>query len=379
MTSANEAPIADSVAIELKNISKHYGETLVLKPFSLTLEPGCRTVLLGPSGCGKTTLLRIISGLETPDEGGHVVIGGADLTDVPAEKRRIGFMFQQYALFPHMTVEQNIGYGLKIRGEDPKKIDETVTRMLELVNLQKYRRRSVLALSGGQRQRVALVRALAIRPRVLLLDEPLSALDAQIRHKVREELAVILKRLGITAVIVTHDQDEAMVLGDRIVVMEGGVIHQVGSPEEVWQRPATSFVAGFVGSSNKVEANYADGRLRWLGIETPASELSPSSRDRLLGCSDGRALVFFRSEDAALAFGDAPADASRAVPVVVRNAHFMGSFVRVTVEPEAAVHEGRELLLKVNAPSLPEGAESGARAWLSVPPEKLFVYPAPQA
>lgn len=374
-TSTNESPIADSVSIELKNISKHYGSTLVLKPFSLTLEPGCRTVLLGPSGCGKTTLLRIISGLETPDEGGSVVIGGADLTHVPAEKRRIGFMFQQYALFPHMTVEENIAYGLKIRGEPKEKIDEAVSRMLALVNLEKYRRRSVLALSGGQRQRVALVRALAIRPRVLLLDEPLSALDAQIRHKVREELAVILKRLGITAVIVTHDQDEAMVLGDRIVVMEGGLIHQVGTPEEVWQRPATSFVAGFVGSSNKVEASYANGRLAWFGVEADASNLSASSCERLAGFTGGRALVFFRSEDAKLSFGEAPA--AGGIPVVVRNAHFMGSFVRVTVVPESCMREGRERLLKVNAPSLPEGAEPGARAWLSVDPQKLFVYPAP--
>ena len=208
--------MSDSVSITLQNVSKHYGKTCVLQPFTLTLDAGCRTVLLGPSGCGKTTLLRIIAGLETPDEGSKVLVGGEDITNLPAEKRRIGFMFQQYALFPHMTVAQNVAYGLTVRGEPKEEIEKTVDEMLRLVNLEKYKSRNVLALSGGQRQRVALARALAIRPKILLLDEPLSALDAQIRHKVREELAVILRELGITAVIVTHDQDEAMVLASFI-------------------------------------------------------------------------------------------------------------------------------------------------------------------
>ena len=172
-----EENLNQSVSIRLENMSKHYGKTLVLQPFSLTLEAGCRTVLLGPSGCGKTTLLRIIAGLETPDEGSRVLIGGADVTNTPVEKRRIGFMFQQYALFPHMTVEENVAYGLKVRHESPDEIERAVKRMLSLVNLEKYRKRNVLALSGGQRQRVALARALAIRPKILLLDEPLSALE----------------------------------------------------------------------------------------------------------------------------------------------------------------------------------------------------------
>ena len=246
-------PGQESVSIELRNVSKHYGQTLVLRPFSLTLQPGCRTVLLGPSGCGKTTLLRMIAGLETPDPGSEIWIGGKNVTDVPAEKRQIGFMFQAYALFPNMTVAENVAYGLAVRRTDPKTIRETVARMLELVNLETFADRPVQALSGGQRQRVALARALAIRPRVLLLDEPLTALDALLRHKVREELAVILRRLGITAVIVTHDQDEAMVLGDHIVVMQGGVIHQADTPQNVWDSPATDFVAGFIGNSNKLK------------------------------------------------------------------------------------------------------------------------------
>ena len=290
----NLNPGQESVSIELKNVSKHYGDTLVLTPFSLTLDAGCRTVLLGPSGCGKTTLLRMIAGLETPDEGSQIWIGGKDVTSVPAEKRQVGFMFQSYALFPNMTVAENVAYGLTVRKENPQTIKETVAKMLELVNLEPYADRPVQALSGGQRQRVALARALAIRPRVLLLDEPLTALDALLRHKVREELAVILKRLGITAVIVTHDQDEAMVLGDKIVVMQGGVIHQADTPQNVWDNPATEFVAGFVGNSNKLKGKLIDGVLEIDGGTIAVSDLAPSSRQRLQGLKQAEVRAFVR-------------------------------------------------------------------------------------
>ena len=296
----NLNPGQEPVSIELKNVSKHYGETLVLTPFSLTMEAGCRTVLLGPSGCGKTTLLRMIAGLETPDEGSQIWIGGKDVTNIPAEKRQIGFMFQSYALFPNMTVAENVAYGLTVRKEDPQKIKETVARMLELVNLEPYADRPVQALSGGQRQRVALARALAIRPRVLLLDEPLTALDALLRHKVREELAVILKRLGITAVIVTHDQDEAMVLGDKIVVMQGGVIHQADTPQNVWDNPATDFVAGFVGNSNKLKGTLSNGILDIDGGTIAVSDLSPSSQERLKGLDQMTVRAFVRPESASI-------------------------------------------------------------------------------
>ena len=360
--------MTESVSIELKNMSKHYGSTRVLSPFNLTLEAGCRTVLLGPSGCGKTTLLRIIAGLETPDEGSQLIVGGKDMTHVPAEKRRIGFMFQQYALFPHMTVEENVGYGLKVRGESKAVIEKTVDEMLALVNLEKFKRRNVLALSGGQRQRVALARALAIRPKILLLDEPLSALDAQIRHKVREELAVILRELGITAVIVTHDQDEAMVLGDRIVVMEGGVIHQAASPEEVWRRPASGFVAGFVGGSNRVRGTYQSGMLSWLGASTPASSLAHGIAAGLANHS-GAVDVYFRPEVALLeALEEGAAVALEDRIVKVKDLHFMGNFVRVTVE--AASGE----LLKVNLASA-EAIRPGARARLTVNAAHLMAFP----
>lgn len=366
----NLNPGQESVSIELKNVSKHYGDTLVLTPFSLTLDAGCRTVLLGPSGCGKTTLLRMIAGLETPDEGSQIWIGGKDVTSVPAEKRQIGFMFQSYALFPNMTVAENVAYGLTVRKENPQTIKETVAKMLELVNLEPYADRPVQALSGGQRQRVALARALAIRPRVLLLDEPLTALDALLRHKVREELAVILKRLGITAVIVTHDQDEAMVLGDKIVVMQGGVIHQADTPQNVWDNPATDFVAGFVGNSNKLKGKLNDGVLEIDGGTIAVSDLAPSSRQRLQDLKQADIRAFVRPETASLEFNAATHDeAVLRVPVIVRDFHFMGSFVRISVELKSHTK-----LMKVNMTEVPAGLEPGNEATMVIAGSDLMVF-----
>ena len=360
----------ESVSIELKNVSKHYGTTRVLSPFSLTMDAGCRTVLLGPSGCGKTTLLRMIAGLETPDEGSQLLIGGKDVTNVPAEKRQIGFMFQSYALFPNMTVAENVAYGLTVRGEPADKIKQTVDRMLELVNLEPFAQRPVQALSGGQRQRVALARALAIRPRVLLLDEPLTALDALLRHKVREELAVILKRLGITAVIVTHDQDEAMVLGDRIVVMQGGVIHQADTPQNVWDNPATDFVAGFVGNSNKLKGKLNDGVLEIDGGTIAVSDLAPSSRQRLQDLKQADIRAFVRPETASLELNAATHDeAVLRVPVIVRDFHFMGSFVRISVELKSHTK-----LMKVNMTEVPAGLEPGNEATMVIAGSDLMVF-----
>lgn len=366
----NLNPGQESVSIELKNVSKHYGDTLVLTPFSLTLDAGCRTVLLGPSGCGKTTLLRMIAGLETPDEGSQIWIGGKDVTSVPAEKRQVGFMFQSYALFPNMTVAENVAYGLTVRKENPQTIKETVAKMLELVNLEPYADRPVQALSGGQRQRVALARALAIRPRVLLLDEPLTALDALLRHKVREELAVILKRLGITAVIVTHDQDEAMVLGDKIVVMQGGLIHQADTPQNVWDNPATDFVAGFVGNSNKLKGKLNDGVLEIDGGTIAVSDLAPSSRQRLQDLKQADVRAFVRPETASLELNAATHDeAVLRVPVIVRDFHFMGSFVRISVELKSHTK-----LMKVNMTEVPAGLEPGNEATMVIAGSDLMVF-----
>ncbi len=209
-------------------------------------------MLLGPSGCGKTTLLRLIAGLAAPDADGQILFDDEEVTLKPIERRKVGMVFQSYALFPNMNVAQNIGYGLRIRGDAPAQIDRRVGQMLELVQLDGLGARDIQELSGGQKQRVALARAVAIEPAVLLLDEPLAALDAKLRDALRIELKRLLTTLGVTSVFVTHDQSEAMALGDRIAVLSKGHIEQIGSAQDIYSRPATRFVAEFVGQVNRV-------------------------------------------------------------------------------------------------------------------------------
>jgi putative spermidine/putrescine transport system ATP-binding protein len=246
--------------IKLANVAKTFADgTRALKPIDLAIAEGETLVLLGPSGCGKTTLLRIIAGLETPDAGGRVYFGGEDVTPLPIERRNVGMVFQSYALFPNMSVAQNVGYGLRIRGElTPAKIEE----LLALVKLDGLGGRRVDQLSGGQRQRVALARALAVRPRALLLDEPLTALDAKLREQLRIDIDRLLRSLAITAVYVTHDQAEAMALGDRIAVMQAGEIMQIGTPREIYYRPRTAFVADFIGTMNRLRLNGTESLFR---------------------------------------------------------------------------------------------------------------------
>jgi putative spermidine/putrescine transport system ATP-binding protein len=217
----------------------------------MDITAGETLVLLGPSGCGKTTLLRLIAGLEVPDAGGQVLFDGKDVTRLPIERRNVGMVFQSYALFPNMDVTGNIGYGLRVRGFAKNEVQKRVAEMLEMMQLTEFRNRSIDALSGGQRQRVALARAIAPRPQVLLLDEPLSALDARLREQLRQEIDTLLRALGITAIYVTHDQSEAMALGDRICVMDAGRIAQIGSGRDLYHHPANAFVADFIGDANK--------------------------------------------------------------------------------------------------------------------------------
>jgi putative spermidine/putrescine transport system ATP-binding protein len=247
-----------AIAIHLENCAKTFVDgTRALEPLSLDIAAGETVVLLGPSGCGKTTTLRIIAGLESPDAGGRVLFGAEDVTSQPIEERGVGMVFQSYALFPNMSVAENVGYGLRVRKSGKVEREKRVSEMLELVDLVRLGARRVDQLSGGQKQRVALARALAIRPRALLLDEPLTALDAKLREQLRVEIDRLLRQLGITAVYVTHDQAEAMALGDRIVVMEKGRIAQSGTPQEIYHHPATAFVADFIGTMNRL---VRDGR-----------------------------------------------------------------------------------------------------------------------
>jgi putative spermidine/putrescine transport system ATP-binding protein len=259
-----------AVAIRLDNCSKTFPDgTRALEPLTLDIFAGETVVLLGPSGCGKTTTLRIVAGLESPDAGGRVLFDTEDVTPQPIEERGVGMVFQSYALFPNMSVAENVGYGLRVRKVPRGEREQRISEMLALVDLAPLGSRRDDQQSGGQKhrvalaralpqkQRVALARALAIRPRVLLLDEPLTALDAKLREQLRVEIDRLLRQLGITAVYVTHDQGEAMALGDRIVVMEKGRIAQAGTPQEIYHQPATAFVADFIGTMNRMTR---DGR-----------------------------------------------------------------------------------------------------------------------
>ena len=264
------AAAGHGASVRIENCGKTFADgTQALEPATLDIARGETLVLLGPSGCGKTTMLRIIAGLELPDAGGKVLFDGKDMTLVPIEKRNVGMVFQSYALFPNMSVADNIGYGLKIRGVAGKERASRVAELVALTNITGLEDRRIDQLSGGQRQRVALARAVAIRPGILLLDEPLTALDAALRDRLRGELNRLLRALGITAIYVTHDQAEAMELGDRVVVMRKGAIVQIGSPREIYFEPKNRFVAEFVGAANVIEAPLADGHLILPGGRQP--------------------------------------------------------------------------------------------------------------
>ena len=243
----------ETTSIDMISCGKPFKDgTRALEKIYLNIKGGETVVLLGPSGCGKTTLLRIIAGLEEPDQGGQILFNEENVTKLQIEKRNVGMVFQSYALFPNMNVKENIGYGLRVRKLGKKQIDERVSEMLKMMHIEDLSFRKIDQLSGGQRQRVALARAIAVRPRVLLLDEPLTALDAILRDRLRVEINSLLRSLGITAIYVTHDQSEAMALGDRIVVMSNGKIAQIGTPREIYYHPENQFVANFVGTVNRI-------------------------------------------------------------------------------------------------------------------------------
>ncbi|MFN3261706.1 MAG: ABC transporter ATP-binding protein [Pikeienuella sp.] len=257
-------------AVEARGARKVYGEgagaVVALAGVDLAIAEGEFFTLLGPSGCGKTTLLRLIAGFETPTEGA-IFLGGADVTTLPPNRRKVNTVFQSYALFPHLTVAQNIAFGLEMLDKPRAEVSATVAEMLALVRMEPMAGRRPAQLSGGQQQRVALARALAPRPRVLLLDEPLSALDLKLRKEMQSELKRLQRETGITFVFVTHDQEEALTMSDRIAVMSGGAIRQVGAPREVYNRPADRFVADFIGETNFLEGMVEGGRLRLAGGE----------------------------------------------------------------------------------------------------------------
>jgi len=265
------------MSIQIRNINKRFGTFQALRDVSLDIDTGELVALLGPSGCGKTTLLRIIAGLETPDTG-SVQVAGEDTTAMAVQQRRVGFVFQHYALFRHMTVFDNVAFGLRVRPrrERPSETDikARVHRLLQLVQLDWLGDRFPNQLSGGQRQRIALARALAVEPRVLLLDEPFGALDAKVRKELRRWLRRLHDELHVTSVFVTHDQEEALEVADRVVVLNSGRIEQIGAPEEVYTHPANAFVYGFLGAANRFEGHARNGAFRTGELDHPVPDLA---------------------------------------------------------------------------------------------------------
>jgi spermidine/putrescine transport system ATP-binding protein len=255
-------------AVEVIDISKSFGAYQALKSVSFSIPANEFFTMLGPSGCGKTTLLRMMAGFETPDTG-RVLLNGRDIVDVPPHKRRVNTVFQSYALFPHMTLEQNVAFGLENLGWDKAKVRSRVGEMLERVHMQSFATRKPAQLSGGQRQRVALARALAPEPEVLLLDEPLSALDLKLRQAMRDELRTLQRETGITFVFVTHDQEEALDMSDRIAVLGSGEVQQIGTPSEIYEEPVNKFVADFVGEANFFEVDVLEAANNRATVRTP--------------------------------------------------------------------------------------------------------------
>ncbi len=309
--------------LTLSNISKQFADSFAVEDFNLDIEKGEFVSFLGPSGCGKTTTLRMVAGFEIPTTG-RITINGVDVTNNAPNQRNVGMIFQAYALFPNMTVAQNIGFGLRIRKEPESAVKERVQEMISLINLEKHADKYPYQLSGGQQQRVALARALANRPQVLLLDEPLSALDAKIRVSLRAEIRAIQKRLGITAIFVTHDQEEALSISDRIVVMYEGKVEQVGTPFEIYNFPKTQFVANFVGSLNNADAEIVDPSTGILAMDGVHLKTADAANRR----KGDKVKISIRPER--FSFAAEPMK-DNVVDCTIENITFLGSVVRIQI------------------------------------------------
>ncbi|HEX8097786.1 MAG TPA: ABC transporter ATP-binding protein, partial [Pyrinomonadaceae bacterium] len=309
----------------VSSVSKRFGKTTVLEDINFEVSEGESLVLLGASGSGKTTILRVIAGLEQPDTG-SVYLHGKDVTDLPARERGVGVIFQEYALFPRMTVEKNIGYGLRIRKRPREEVEEAVAGLLKLVQLEEHRRKYPSQLSGGQKQRVAIARTLAYKPEVLLFDEPFGALDAQTRVHLRREIRALLKEVRVPSVFITHDQEEALELGDRIAVLNAGHIEQIGTPDEVYNRPATEFVATFLGAANLLVGVVTNGTVEIGTASLPAREETARFRD-------GQSVkLVFRPEDVSLSrTGQLSEGCRRLSNGVVEEVNFVGAYERLTL------------------------------------------------
>jgi putative spermidine/putrescine transport system ATP-binding protein len=311
--------------LEINNVSKIFGKSYAVEDFNLQVEKGEFVSFLGPSGCGKTTTLRMVAGFEVPTKG-RIIVKGEDITEKAPSQRDVGMVFQAYALFPNMTVAQNIGFGLKIRKESASAIKERVAEMLSIIHLEQKGDSFPYQLSGGQQQRVALGRALANRPQVLLLDEPLSALDAKIRVSLRAEIRAIQRKLGITAIYVTHDQEEALSISDRVVVMYEGRIEQVGTPFQIYNFPQTTFVANFVGILNTADAEVVDPAKGFLRLDGMMLESAEDFNGRKKG---DKVKISIRPERLNFVSVERKANV---MDCTIENITFLGSVVRIQVK-----------------------------------------------
>jgi putative spermidine/putrescine transport system ATP-binding protein len=355
MTRTRDDAARTAVEVRMEGLSRRYGPVVALDHLDLTVGSGELVALLGPSGCGKTTTLRLLAGLEDTDTG-HITVGGKDITRLPASKRDMGMVFQAYSLFPHMTVRQNVAFGLRLRRVSAAQRDKRAIEMLELVGLSAQADRYPTQISGGQQQRVALARALAIEPQVLLLDEPLSALDAKVRAQLRDQIRRIQLEVGITTLFVTHDQEEALAIADRVGVMKEGRLEQLAPPTEVYSHPATSFVAEFVGLTNRLDGEVSGGQVTVRGCTLPLMEA---------GVPDGRVVALVRPEAVTLA-SHTSAESGPLVGTVIA-VTFLGATSRVTVDLGDTTIMAQ--LQTSDASALP----AGSRVALTIRPDPVLV------
>lgn len=348
----------------LEKIRKTYGSLVAVDDVSLDIEPGEFVCFLGPSGCGKTTILRMITGFETLTSG-NIVYDEKIINDVIPQKREFGIVFQSYALFPNMTVNENIAFGLKMRKMPQDLIDERVIEMLKLIDLTGWEGHYPSQLSGGQQQRVALGRSLAIKPNILLLDEPLSALDAKIRVRLRTVIKKLQQELGITLIYVTHDQEEALSLADRVVIMRDGQIRQVGSPWEIYKEPKTSFIAEFVGTSNFISGTKKDGKVKFGQLEFSVSNLDDVEGENVH--------IAVRPENIELVDITIPSEhcvSSNVVEVVAEIITFLGAVVRI-----AFFLEGETTIIDISEKDFEKmGLKRGGKIKVYFPPDVFHVY-----
>ena len=355
MSTTATSATAMGIEVRLEQLRRVFAGTVALDELTLTIAPGELVALLGPSGCGKTTALRLVAGLDEATSG-HVIFGGTDVSNLGANKRDVGMVFQAYSLFPHMTAIQNVGFGLQLRHRDATERVSRAGEMLELVGLSGFADRYPLQLSGGQQQRVALARALAIRPKVLLLDEPLSALDAKVRGRLRDEIRRVQLEVGITTLFVTHDQEEALAIADRVGVMNKGRLEQLGPPVDVYSRPASPFVAEFVGLTNRLDGDVKAGEVIVRGARLPL--VKPDT-------ADGPAVALIRPETVSLA-PDGDAAGGPLVGHVIAVA-FLGATSRVTVDL------GDVIVLAQMPTSQAAENPAGSRVRLTLRPDPVLI------